>query len=71
MISCTLEQVGDRIALVLEKDAVKTLNLRIGETVRLDAGPDGVLRMAGWADDPHARGRAFLRRYHRSFDQLG
>jgi hypothetical protein len=72
MISCKLEQVGDRLALVLDPDAAKTLDLRIGEVVQLELAADRVLRPAeGWADDPHARGRAFLKRYRRTFAQLG
>ena len=73
MISCKLEQVGDRIALLLEPHAAEALNLHPGDTVRLDAGADGVLQVTRevWTEDAHARGRAFLRRYNRSFAQLG
>lgn len=72
MISCTLEQIGDRFALVLDQDAAKTLNLRLGEAVQLELAAEGVLRVTeAWAEDPHARGRAFLRRYRRTFAQLG
>ncbi|MFL5295643.1 MAG: AbrB/MazE/SpoVT family DNA-binding domain-containing protein [Phenylobacterium sp.] len=72
MISCTLEQVGDRLALVLDNDAAEALNLRPGDTVRLESAGEGTLRVTeSWAEDPHARGRAFLKRYHRTFTQLG
>jgi len=72
MISCTLEQVGDRLALVLDQDAVRTLRLRPGDTVRLEPAGEGLLRISEtWVEDPHARGRAFLKRYTKSFTQLG
>lgn len=73
MISCKLEQVGDLLALVLDPDAAKALDIRPGDTVHLEIAGDRVLRLAdeAWAEDPHARGRAFLRRYRRTFAQLG
>ena len=49
------------------------LNARIGDTISLDPGPDRVLRIVEretWAEDTHARGRAFLKRYQRTLDQL-
>jgi hypothetical protein len=73
MISCKLEQMGDRLVLVLDEDAVTALNARIGDTVSLDPGPDRVLRVVEretWAEDTHARGRAFLKRYQRTLGQL-
>ena len=72
MVSCTLEQVGDRLALMLDPDAAEALNLRPGDTVQLEPVAEMRLRITEtWVDDPHARGRAFLRRYTRSFTQLG
>lgn len=78
MISCKLEQIGDRLALVLDQDAAQALDLHPGDTVRLETAGDGGLRLEPetfaaetWADDPHARGRAFLKRYRRTFAQLG
>ena len=73
MISCKLEQVGERLALVLDPHAAEALNLHPGDIVRLEAGPEGVVHVTRevWTEDAHARGRAFLRRYNRSFDQLG
>jgi hypothetical protein len=73
MISCKLEQMGDRLVLVLDDDAASALNVRIGDTISLDPGPDRVLRIVEretWAEDTHARGRAFLKRYQRTLDQL-
>ena len=75
MISCKLEQVGDRLALVLDPHDVEALHLRPGDTVRLEPAGAGVLRVdvevSTWTEDPHARGRAFLKRYRRTFTQLG
>jgi antitoxin component of MazEF toxin-antitoxin module len=66
MISCKLEQVGDRFALVLDEGQCQVLNLQPGDTVRLEVTGDGTLRVAeSWTEDPHARGRAFLKRLHR------
>jgi hypothetical protein len=69
MISCTLEQVGDRLALVLDETQCQALDLHPGDTVRLEPTGDGVLRVAEtWTEDPHARGRAFLKRLQRRSD---
>jgi len=66
MISCKLEEVGDRLALVLDETQCQALDLHPGDTVRLEAAGDGVLRVAEtWSEDPHARGRAFLKRLNR------
>ncbi|HEY2749757.1 hypothetical protein [Phenylobacterium sp.] len=73
MISCKLEQVDGRLALVLDDDAVETLGARVGDTLHLELSSDGVLLIAErqtWIEDNHARGRAFLRRYRRTFEQL-
>jgi hypothetical protein len=67
MISCTLEQMDDdRVALVLDEAQCQALKLRPGDTVRIEVAGDGVLRVAeSWSEDPHARGRAFLKRLNR------
>jgi hypothetical protein len=73
MISCKLEQVGDRVALILDADALETLHVRVGDTLRLEPAAEGVLQLIARetaANDIHARGRAFLKRYRRTFDQL-
>jgi len=73
MIALKVERIGDRVAVVLTEDALKALHLAVGDTLQLEAGGDGTFQAVtreGWADDPHARGRAFLRRYNRSFTQL-
>jgi hypothetical protein len=73
MISCKLERIGDRIALVLDDEAAAALNVREGDTVQLEPAPAGYRQVVGvetWAGDGHARGRAFLKRYRRTFEQL-
>ncbi len=73
MISCKLERVGERFVLVLTAEDVNALNASVGDTVRLEPSPEGELHVAAretWAEDVHARGRAFLRRYRRNFEQL-
>lgn len=73
MISCKLEQIGDRYALMLDADDVARLNVRVGDTLHLEEGghgPPQIVERESWTEDAHARGRAFLKRYHRAFDQL-
>jgi hypothetical protein len=73
MISCKLEQIGGRLVLVLDEDALATLNARVGDTLNLEAATDDVLRIVEvqtWVEDTHARSRAFLKRYRRTFEQL-
>ena len=73
MISCKLEQIGERLALVLDDDAADALGVRVGDTLHLEPTREGVVQIIEretWAEDTHARGRAFLRRYRRTFEQL-
>ena len=73
MIALKVEKIGDRVVVVLDEKALKALHLNVGDTLQLQPSGDGaftVLTREGWAEDPHARGRAFLRRYNRSFEQL-
>jgi len=73
MISCKLEQLGERLALVLDEDAVQALNVHVGDVLHLEPTPQGALQVVEretWAEDTHARGRAFLKRYRRTFEQL-
>ena len=70
MIALKVERIGDQVAVVLTEDALAALNLRVGDTLHVEASPDGVARTVTrefWVEDPHARGRAFLRRYNRIF----
>lgn len=73
MIAAKLEQIGDRVALVLDAEALAALDARVGDTINLEPASERVARVTvqeGWVDDAHARGRAFLKRYRRTFEQL-
>jgi len=73
MIALKVEKIGDRVAVVLTEEALAALNLAPGDTLHLEAGPDGAIRQVTretWVEDPHARGRAFLRRYNKSFERM-
>lgn len=70
MISCKVEQVGDRLALMLDPRDAERLNVRPGETVHVEVAEAHRGERESWADDTHARGRALLRRYRRAFDRL-
>jgi antitoxin component of MazEF toxin-antitoxin module len=73
MIALKVEKIGDRTAVVLSEEALAALHLNIGDTLMLTPSGDGAftaLTREGWVEDPHARGRAFLKRYNRSFSQL-
>lgn len=69
MIALKVEKIGDRAAVVLSDEALAELHLNVGDTLVLAPSGDGAftaLTREGWAEDPHARGRAFLKRYNRS-----
>ena len=69
MIALKVEKIGDRVAVVLTQEAQAALHLAIGDTLCLEPSGDGAfnaLTREGWVDDPHARGRACLRRYNKS-----
>jgi hypothetical protein len=74
MIALKVEMIGDRVAVILTEEALDVLNAKVGGTLHLEPTADGRVRAAAtqeaWVEDPHARGRAFLRRYNRTFDQL-
>ena len=65
MIALKVEKIGDRVGVILTEDALAALHLNVGDTLQLEPSGDGAftaLTREGWAEDPHARGRAFLRR---------
>jgi len=73
MIALKGEKIGGQAAVILTDEALAALHLSIGDTLQLEPSGDGAfnaITREGWADDPHARGRAFLRRYNKSFEQL-
>jgi len=73
MIAAKLEQIGDRVALILDADDLAALNAHAGDTLVLEPTSGAVVRVTvqeTWVEDAHARGRAFLKRYRRTFEQL-
>ncbi|MDB5476245.1 MAG: hypothetical protein JWP49_1756 [Phenylobacterium sp.] len=75
MIALKVEKIGDQVAVVLTEEALALLGAEIGGTLHLEPSADGAALVAVtqevWLDDPHARGRAFLKRYNRTFARLG
>jgi hypothetical protein len=74
MIALKVEKIGDQVAVILTEEAVDILQARIGGVLHLEPTADGHVLAAVtrevWMEDTHARGRAFLKRYNRTFDQL-
>lgn len=74
MIALKVEKIGDQIAVILTEEALDVLNAKVGGTLHLEPSADGhvvaAVTQEVWVEDQHARGRAFLRRYNRTFDQL-
>jgi hypothetical protein len=74
MIALKVEKIGDQIAVILNEEAVDVLNAQVGGMLHLEPTSDGHVLAAVtkevWVEDSHARGRAFLKRYNRSFEQL-
>jgi hypothetical protein len=73
MLALKVEKIGDRVAVVLTEEALAALNLGVGDTLCVEPSRDGPLREVTrevWIEDPHARGRAFLRRYNKSFERF-
>ena len=73
MLALKVEKIGDRVAVVLSEEALAALNLAPGDTLHLEPSADGVIREVSrqvWIEDPHARGRAFLKRYTRALQRL-
>jgi antitoxin component of MazEF toxin-antitoxin module len=73
MIALKVEKIGDRIAVVLTEEALAALNLGVGDVIHVEPARDGVIREVTretWIEDPHARGRAFLRRYNKTFERF-
>ncbi len=73
MIALKVEKIGDRVAVVLNEDVLAQLGLGVGDMLTLEPAPNGVVRevvQETWIEDTHARGRAFLRRYNKSFERF-
>ena len=74
MIALKVEKIGDQVAVILTEEALEVLGAEIGGTLHLEPSADGAALVAVtqevWIDDPHARGRAFLKRYTRALERL-
>jgi len=74
MIALKVEKIGDRVAVILNEEALEVLNAEVGGTLHLEPSADGAALVSVtqevWVDDPHARGRAFLKRYTRALERL-
>jgi len=74
MIALKVEKIGDQVAVVLTEEALEVLNLEVGGVLHLEPSTDGgvivSVHQEVWLDDPHARGRAFLKRYNRALERL-
>jgi len=74
MIALKVEKIGDQVAVILTEEALEVLNAEVGGVLHLEPSADGAVVAAVtqevWLDDPHARGRAFLKRYNRTFERL-
>jgi hypothetical protein len=69
MTTARLEQIGDRVGLILDDEACAALQANVGDIVHLRRTPEGELVLDGPDadyDSRHGRGRAFLKRYQRS-----
>ena len=75
MIALKVEKIGDQLAVILTEEALEVLNAEVGGVLHLEpAGDGGVLcavTQEVWLDDHRARGRAFLKRYNRTFERFG
>ena len=73
MIALKVEKIGDQVVVILNEEALELLNAEVGGVLHLEPSRDGVIAAVTqevWIDDPHARGRAFLKRYNKSFERL-
>lgn len=73
MIALKVEKIGDQVVVVLTEEALELLNAEVGGVLRLEPAQDGVIAAVTqevWVEDPHARGRAFLKRYQKGFERL-
>ena len=74
MIALKVEKIGDQVVVVLTEEALDVLNAKVGGVLHLEPAAHGhaiaAVTQEVWLEDPHARGRAFLKRYNRTFDQL-
>jgi hypothetical protein len=74
MIALKVEKIGDQVAVILTEEALEVLNAEVGGVLHIEPASDGravvAVHQEVWVEDPHARGRAFLKRYTRALDRL-
>ncbi|MDE2485984.1 MAG: hypothetical protein KGO51_01170 [Alphaproteobacteria bacterium] len=74
MIALKVEKIGDQVAVILTEEALEVLNAEVGGVLHIEPSSDGravvSVHQEVWLDDPHARGRAFLKRYNRALERL-
>lgn len=73
MIALKVEKIGDQVVMVLTEEALELLDAKVGGVLHFEPSRDAVLcavTQEVWVEDTHARGRAFLKRYNRTFDRL-
>jgi hypothetical protein len=74
MIALKVEKIGDQVALILTEEALEVLNAEVGGVLHLEPAADRgaivAVTQEVWLQDHHARGRAFLKRYNRTFQRL-
>lgn len=73
MIILKVAQIGEDVGLLLTDEARELLGVKAGDTLEFEAAPDGSLRLAKLDlsfEARRERGRAFLKRYQKTFDEL-
>lgn len=73
MIALKVTQIGEDVGLLLNDEARELLGVKEGDTVYFEASPEGGLRLAKLDmsfDARRERGRAFIKRYQKTFDAL-
>jgi bifunctional DNA-binding transcriptional regulator/antitoxin component of YhaV-PrlF toxin-antitoxin module len=73
MIILKVAQIGEDMGLLLTDEARELLGVKAGDTLEFEATPDGGLRLAKLDmsfDARRERGRAFLKRYQKTFEAL-
>ncbi|THD81931.1 MAG: hypothetical protein E7812_03750 [Phenylobacterium sp.] len=73
MIALKVQKFGDQLAVILSDEALELMNAEGGVALHLEPTADGEVLCAITqelrADDHHARGRAFLKRYTRALER--
>lgn len=73
MIALKLEQRGPDVVVVFDEDARLALKIEVGDIIHVERTPHGVAASVELDIDHEVRagrGRAFLKRYNRTFQAL-